>query len=516
MQFKDLLGFRHLGLWVSIFSLFTLTTLNTYASNTRQAVSVLDSTQTIAELTEQQEFVQVLNQLNHKPFTGNINATTKDGSSALLWACYFDQTALAIKLLNQGADPNINNQYGISPLSQAVLNGNTELTMALMKQKADSKLRLAGQETLLMLAARTGKVEIVNAFISAGIAVNAVDSKNQTALMWASAEGHVAIVDALLNANADPNITTEGQFTALMFAVRQAQTKVVKRLLAAGVDVNSVMIHNKKGRRWAPSGSSALMVAINNAHFELATELLKAGADPNDLRSGFAPLHGLVWVRKPDLGDNSDLPAKGAGEMSSLEFAEQLIKQGANPNLKITKSHTRKGASVSLEGATPLFVAAKTADLPFIKLMVKHGGDLKTVNEDNVNLLMMAAGLGTHAADEEVGSESEALALIDYLVAHQLDINAISKNGETAMHGAAYKNFPKVIEHLNKLGANVDIWHQKNKYGWTPLLIAQGFRPGNYKPSEKTEQALINVLKSHAIIAEAAPSRSQKKTYLAE
>ncbi|MCA1685024.1 MAG: ankyrin repeat domain-containing protein, partial [Planctomycetia bacterium] len=67
-------------------------------------------------------------------------------------------------------------------------------------------------------------------------------------------------------------------------------------------------------------------------------------------------------------------------------------------------------------------------------------------------------------------------------------------NGETAMHGAAYKNFPKVVQFLADKGGRVDVWNRKNKYGWTPLLIAEGHRVGNFKPSFETITAIQRVM----------------------
>ena len=45
------------------------------------------------------------------------------------------------------------------------------------------------------------------------------------------------------------------------------------------------------------------------------------------------------------------------------------------------------------------------------------------------------------------------------------------------------ENLPKVVQFLADKGAKIKIWNRKNKYGWTPLLIAEGHRPGNFKPS---------------------------------
>jgi hypothetical protein len=62
------------------------------------------------------------------------------------------------------------------------------------------------------------------------------------------------------------------------------------------------------------------------------------------------------------------------------------------------------------------------------------------------------------------------------------------------MHGAAYKSFPKMVQFLTDKGAKVDVWNHKNKWGWTPLRIAEGYRPGNFKPSAETIAALQRVM----------------------
>ena len=74
------------------------------------------------------------------------------------------------------------------------------------------------------------------------------------------------------------------------------------------------------------------------------------------------------------------------------------------------------------------------------------------------------------------------------------DINAVDNNGETVVHAAAYKNLPNVVKFLNSKGARIALWNQPNKFGWTPLAIAAGYRFGNFKPSPDTEAALREVM----------------------
>jgi ankyrin repeat protein len=79
------------------------------------------------------------------------------------------------------------------------------------------------------------------------------------------------------------------------------------------------------------------------------------------------------------------------------------------------------------------------------------------------------------------------------------DVNAVDDNGETAMHGAAYKSLPKMVELLAGSGADVAIWNRKNRYGWTPLQIAEGHRPGNFKPAPETIDAIHHALRAAGV-----------------
>ena len=79
------------------------------------------------------------------------------------------------------------------------------------------------------------------------------------------------------------------------------------------------------------------------------------------------------------------------------------------------------------------------------------------------------------------------------------DVNAVDATGETAMHGAAYKNLPGAVLFLAAKGAKIEVWNQKNKQGWTPLTIAEGYRFGNYKPSPVTVEALRQVMSAAGV-----------------
>jgi ankyrin repeat protein len=391
----------------------------------------------------------------------DVKVAQADGTTALHWAAYHDNRDATRLLLDAGADAKAANRYGVTPLAPACTNGNPDIIRLLLTAGADPNAVLRGGETALMTAARTGRVEAVRALLDAGAKVTATDRKGQTALMWAADDGHAAVVEALIKVGADPDVRLKSGFTAMLFAAREGRADVVRSLLKAGVDVSEAIETKRGGGYAARNGMSAMMLAVENGHFELALELVKAGADPNDERSGFTALHALTWVRKPNRGDDPDgqPPPTGSGKLSSLEFARALITHGAKVNAQLRKGASGRG-KLSLTGATPFLLASKTADLPYMQLLVELGCDPLRPNKDGCTPLMAAAGIGTLAPDEEAGTEEESLAAVAYLLKLGADVNKTDANGETAMHGAAYKSMPKMVQFVADTG-------QRSTFGTT-------------------------------------------------
>ncbi|MEO7969106.1 MAG: ankyrin repeat domain-containing protein [Opitutus sp.] len=424
----------------------------------------------------------------------DINAPQADGMTALHWAVYHDDVDTTKLLLSAGANAKAQNRYGVTALSLACTNGNGVVVDLLLAAGADANATLQGGETALMTAARTGKLGPVKSLLARGADVNAKLPNGQTALMWAAAEGHTAVVETLLAAGAEFRLGVSTGFTPLLFAVREGHTEIVRDLLAAGVDVNEPAQPAKTVAKFLRKGASALTTAIENGHFELAGELLDRGADPNDIRSGYTPLHVLSWIRKPDRGeDEGDPIPEGSGAWTSEQLIRKLVAKGANVNAQLTGGPS-EGGRINRKGCTPLMLAADTADTAFMRILVELGADPTITNVDHCTPLMAAAGLGTRSAEEEAGTDDEAVEAVSYLLSLGAEINAVSDMGDTAMHGAAFANFPKVVKLLASKGAKIDVWNTPNKKTWTPLLIAEGHRYGNFKPSFETVAAIKEVM----------------------
>lgn len=425
-----------------------------------------------------------------------IQQAQADGMTALHWAAFHGEVELVKQLLAAGATVSATNRYGIQPLSLACQNGSAGAVDLLLKSGADPNSALPGGETALMTASRTGRTGPVKALLKRGAIVDAKERRGQSALMWAAAEGHTEVVELLIRAGADVKATLDSGFTPFFFAAREGRRETVRALLRAGVDVNSAMEPRKTPSKGPGRGTSALVLAIENGHYELALDLIQAGANPNDQRSGYAPLHVMTWVRKPPRGEDfgAPPPAELTG-LSSAQFIRALVKHGADVNLRLSAGRGGLG-KYNPKGATAFLMASATADIPYMQLLLELGANPAMTNVDGSTPLIVACGIhvGSDQATEAAGEEPEVLEAARLLLKLGADVNATDANGDTPMHAAALKNLPKVVQFLADHGARPEIWNRKNTFGSTPLMIAQGYRPGNFKPSIETVDAIQRVM----------------------
>jgi uncharacterized protein len=455
-----------------------------------------------------------LRDLLRKPV--DVNVAEADGATALYWAAEKNDLEVVELLLRAGAKPNSPTRYGYTPLAMAAINGNEAIIERLLKAGADANAATPDGESVLMAAARTGIAPAVEVLLANGADPNAKDRyRGQTALMWASSEGHAEAVAALLAAGADLKARSLQGWTALLFAARDGRRDVVRVLLDGGADVNESLDRAARGGRGgggpataaggeATRGASALLLATGSNHYELAAYLLERGADANSANEGWTALHLLTWMRRP--AQTAAASPHGSGSMTSLELVKQLVVRGADVNARMRRRAGTGPTDFNMVGATPFIMAARTGDAAMMRVLADLGANPLLTNVDNTTPLMAAAGLGTHEPGADPGIESEAFEAVKLALELGNDVNAVNKDGDTAMHGAAYKQFPSVVRYLAAHGANPAIWNKTNKQGWTPLRIAVGVHRGmHFRGSEPTADAVREVLAAAGLSAVVDP-----------
>ena len=416
----------------------------------------------------------------------NINAAQPDGTTALQWAVHWNDVDAVRMLLRAGANPKVANRYGASALSEAALSGNAAIVGALLEAGADAKaVSTQDGETVLMTAARAGNVDAVRMLLDRGADVNARERyKGQTALMWAAAERHPAVVKLLLERGADwkvrsfdretkpPKLSAassispipRGGFTALLFAAREGDIETTRAMLDGGVDINYGDVDN----------TTALVVAIMNKRFSLAKFLIDRGADPNVVdASGRTSLYASIDIRNEDW---STLPNRTTDDpLPSLEVVKALLAKGAAVNTPLKRplpgrSGMDSGDTVLNDGTTPLIRAARTGDATVMRLLLEKGADPKLTTRDGNNALMIAAGVGYRDKNTR-GTEAEALEALKVAIGAGLDLKLANRQGETALHGAASRGADTIVQYLVDHGADINA---VSRQGFTPLDVALG------------------------------------------
>jgi ankyrin repeat protein len=118
-------------------------------------------------------------------------------------------------------------------------------------------------------------------------------------------------------------------------------------------------------------------------------------------------------------------------------------------------------------------MSARSGEIEAMRLLVASGADPSLATEMRTTPLMAAAGVGGGTGNHSV-LQSRALEAVRLCKELGNDINAANADGETALHGAAYRGpqgTDMLIQFLVDNGARMNV---RNKHGWTPLTIVEG------------------------------------------
>jgi Raf kinase inhibitor-like YbhB/YbcL family protein len=228
----------------------------------------------------------------------DVNVKDKDGVTPLMRAASAGRADMVRLLLTTGADANATTS-GVTALMMASLGGYPDAIRPLLAAKADVRARDNQGRTALMAAASSGSAAAVEALLKSGADVAAEDVSGGTALTYAAAEGHEDAVNLLQKGGAKPGNAE------LILAAGRCNTAVVRSFTAAGMSVNP-----------KDAGTTPLIAAAGGNCVDTVDVLVASGADLNAQNSdGLTPL----------------IKASAAGY---TEIVERLLAKGADMSIE--------------------------------------------------------------------------------------------------------------------------------------------------------------------------------------
>lgn len=235
-----------------------------------------------------------------------VSVELEGGPSPLLPAAEGGHVDVVHLLIQNGAHPQVKNDFGYQPLFLAIMNGHEDTARVLLDKGANINatggpnnrtallyalkyrhgtiLRLlvrngadvnglggSPQQTPLIYAAKHGFTASATYLIEKGASIETRDEDGNTALMVAASNGHGDVIKLLIQSGADVDAKDEWGWTPLAKAMLREDEKTVMLLIEHGAEVNA-------RDKWE---QTVLMHAIHAGFEGLVRLLLENGADVN-------------------------------------------------------------------------------------------------------------------------------------------------------------------------------------------------------------------------------------------
>jgi uncharacterized protein len=403
----------------------------------------------------------------------DVNAPQADGATALQWAVYRDDLAMAGVLIAAGADIKLANREGATPLYLASVHGSAPMIEKLLKAGADPNQLGPEGETPLMLAARTGNLAAIRVLLDNHADVNAKDKlRGTTALMWATEQLHPEAVKLLVEHGASVGAQTE-------IDTRNARNNLANTVKQRLHSSFGVLGQRGPGNDGTPPRPPAPVAPVAPA----------ATASKGPAKQPDGEDEVAAFFRRPAKKDGGGLtPLVYAARENCMECAKTLVEAGADVNQR------------TFYGWTPLLVATQNRHYQLAAYLLDHGANPNAPNKGGWSPLYLATdNRNIEGGDYPVReADMDHLDFIKLLIAKGANVNArvcgaestaedctgdstetrtnftmqwLFEDGATAFLRAAQSGDVELMKLLIAHGADPKIFTAHNV---TPLAVASG------------------------------------------
>ncbi len=332
----------------------------------------------------------------------------------------FDTAIQFLAQLPNGANVNIQDENGLSPMHLAASNGNIEMVNSLLKKGADINIKDNQDRSPMHFAALNGKTDMVqflaDKFLAAKISIDQLNDYDETPLHAAVRNGHKDVVEYLAANRANVNTKDKAGVSPMHSAAWHGNKDMVNSLLEKGADVN-IKDHRER---------SPMHAAAENGKTEMVWLLAdnKAKIDQVD-KSGATPLHSSAKNGHKDI----------------VEF---LSSNGANVNIQDNQK------------TSPMHWAAANGKTEMVKFFFDKGVDINIKDNQDRSPMHFAA----------LNGKTD---MVEFCLRKGVDINIKDGNGQSPMHLAASNGKTEMVKFFFDKGVDINI---KDKEGYTPLHLA--------------------------------------------
>jgi ankyrin repeat protein/L-ascorbate metabolism protein UlaG (beta-lactamase superfamily) len=358
-----------------------------------------------------------------------VNEKDPRGRTPLHFACGAGNIEIVKFLVASGADVKTTDQNGYTPLIWAVSAGQADAARALIAAGADPNAQSGPAANALEAAFYGRHPEAVGALLEGGLKVETRGEAGRTLLHRAASAGFQSLVDYLLSHGADAAAKSDSGGTLLHSAAAGGLSVLVERLIKAGEKVNAV----------DELGQTPLHVAAAAGRQDMVEALIAKGADKKAVCfNGRTLLHcatagGLVDLMGRLLKEGYPLDGPDRYGRTPLFLAAQA---GSDAGAEFLLS---KGANVMARefwgSSTPLHVATFSGNLRLLEVLVKHGADINAVNDEGSTPLLYI-------------SQAGRAEVMDWLIEHGAKLDARNDFHETALSYPLVNGFQGLVEKL--------------------------------------------------------------------